>query len=189
MKFKIRFRFVIILLSFIFLGKQALGQKYNTDKIEIYDNIKKLSISTQGVYLSYEKKLINYIYTYVGLSAVYGYSSTEGSRWAVSPVLSTEGRWYFNYKHRFRNGKKLLFNAADFLSLRTGYIFKPIEVKSFAYINSMYFLTSNIGMQRTWGKHISFELKLGLSFSYLDEFNSFGAGPNFNLKIGYIFNK
>lgn len=86
-------------------------------------------------------------------------------------------------------GKKLLFNAADFLSLQGGYVFKPIERKSFAYINSGFFLFANIGMQRTWGRHINFELKTGLGAKYSDEYNSGGLAYNLNLKFGYIFNR
>lgn len=125
----------------------------------------------------------------MGIGAVFGWSYTYGNRWAISPIIATEGRWYFNYKRRSEIGKKLLFNAADFFSLQAAYVFRPIEKKSFANINSAYYLVANIGMQRTWGKHINFEFKFGFGLSYYDQLNVREAGLNINLKFGYIFNK
>ncbi len=81
-----------------------------------------------------------------------------------------------------------MFNAADFLSLQAIYVFKPIDRQQ-TYINSGYLLLANVGMQRTWGKHVNFELKFGYGISYSDEYNVFSHGMNLNLKIGYIFNK
>jgi len=170
---------------------QESSQKENKEKIEIQDNISRANISLQGVYYSFEKKLASFIslYSDVGVGATFGNSSTYGSRWAFSPTIATEGRWYFTYKNRYEKGKKVLFNAADFLSLQAAYIFRPIEKESFVHVDSGYFLFANIGMQRTWGKHINFEFKLGYGIGYIPESNTFGQGVNLKLKFGYIFNR
>lgn len=193
MKLKTRLLLTILSTTLIsrYIDAQELYKEPNNDKIEIQDNISRANISLQGIYYSFEKKLAPVIslYSDLGMGAVFGKSSAYGYRWAISPTVATEGRWYFNYKRRSEQGQKLWFNAADFLSLQGGYIFKPIERQSFAYINSGYFLLANIGMQRTWGKHINFELKVGFGAAYSDEYNSGGFTYNFNLKFGYIFNR
>ena len=192
---QLKIKLLLITFSTIVISEQLWAQEYyqepNKDKVEIRDNISRANISFQGIYYSFEKKLASFIslYSDLGMGAVFGNSSTYGYRWAISPTIATEGRWYFNYKRRSEIGKKLLFNSADFLSLQGGYVFKPIERQSFAYINSGYFLFANVGMQRTWGKHISFELKAGFGAAYSDEYNSGGLAYNLNLKFGYIFNR
>ncbi|MCF6240055.1 MAG: hypothetical protein L3J74_01770 [Bacteroidales bacterium] len=185
---------LFILLFFVLnstahLFAQTVQQK-KPENIYIQDNIYRLNLSLQGIYFSYEKRLAPFVslYSDLGMGGVLGWGMNYGYRWAISPTIATEGRWYFNYKTRYKNGKKLLFNAVDFLSLQAAYIFKPIE-RQITYINSGYFLVVNIGMQRTWGKHINFELKFGYGISYSDEYNAFGQGFNLNLKFGYIFNR
>jgi hypothetical protein len=182
--------FVIIFFRTTPLCAQVLYVEQHTDELKIQDNISRVNISMQGFYYSFEKRLAPMIsfYTDFGLGAVFGWNMDMGYRWAISPIFATEGRWYFNYKKRYEVGKKLLFNAADFLSLQGGYMFKPIDRQQ-AYINSGYFLLTNIGMQRTWGKHINFELKFGLGIAYSDEYNSGGTTYNINLKFGYVFGK
>ncbi len=177
--------------SLLFFNIQGLSQDMVIENIEIQDNIFRGNIGLQGIGLSYEKKMDNFIslYSEIGLGGVFGHSSEFGNRWAVSPIISSEGRWYFDYKSRQAKGKKVLFNASDFLGLQGGYIFKPIERESFAYINSGYFLLLNLGMQRTLGRKINFELKFGFGVEYSDEFNSGGTAYNLNIKFGYIFNK
>ena len=185
-------KFILILILFslpAWLNAQEYSET-NTEKLSLQNNIYRFNLSMQGFYFAYEKRLSPSVslYSDLGLGAVFGWNIDMGYRWAISPTVSTEARWYFNYKKRYEAGKKLLFNAADFLSFQLGYLFKPID-RQIAYINSGYFFIPNIGMQRTWGKHINFELKFGLGFMYSDEYNEGGFGYNLNLKFGYIFNK
>jgi len=192
---KLKTKLLLLIFVPLLTGGQLWAQEYyrepNNTEIEIQDNISRANFSLQGIYYSFEKKLAPFmsLYSDLGMGAVFGKSSAYGYRWAISPTVATEGRWYFNYKRRSKQGQKLWFNAADFLSLQGGYVFKPIERQSFAYIDSGYFLLANIGMQRTWGKHINFELKIGFGAAYSDEYNSGGFTYNFNLKFGYIFNR
>ena len=181
----------ILLLVPLRINAQVISEE-QADKVvlHIQDNISRINLSLQGFYYSFEKRLAPMIslYSDLGVGATFGWHMDMGYRWPISPTVATEGRWYLNYKNRYEKGKKLLFNAADFLSLQAGYVFKPIDRQQ-AYINSGYFLFTNVGMQRTWGKHINFELKFGLGFAYSDELHAGGTAYNFNLKIGYIFNK
>ncbi|OQX96650.1 MAG: hypothetical protein B6I20_14205 [Bacteroidetes bacterium 4572_117] len=99
-----KFLFIIFLTTIT--CKQISAQQYyqepNNEKIEIQDNISRINISLQGVYYSFEKKFSQFIslYSDAGVGAVFGYSGDFGSRWAISPTIATEGRWYFNYKRR-----------------------------------------------------------------------------------------
>ncbi len=183
---------ILFILLFVPLriNAQVVSEEQADEVLHIQDNISRINFSLQGFYYSFEKRLAPMIslYSDLGVGAVFGWHRDMGYRWAISPTIATEGRWYFNYKNRYEKGKKLLFNAADFLSLQGGYVFKPID-KQQTDINSGYFLFTNVGMQRTWGKHVNFELKFGLGIVYSDELNTGGTAYNFNLKLGYVFGK
>lgn len=159
--------------------------------VEIRDNISRINFSTQGIYFSFEKKLAPVIslYTDIGLGLSYGRMNSSEYHLAVSPIIATEGRWYFTYKRRYDKGKKTLLNSAEFLSLQTTYRFKSIAAQGPDDYPAVFFLSAYMGLQRTWGKHFNFELKLGYGIGYMPESSSVIQGYVFNLKLGYVFNK
>jgi len=175
----------------ILLPWQGRVMAQELSQIEISDNISRVNFSFQGVYYSFEKKLAPVIslYSDLGMGLSYGRMSTIDYHLAVSPTIATEGRWYFTYRRRYNNGKKTLLNSAEFLSLQAAYVFKSIAAKGTNDAPASFFLMANLGLQRTWGKHISFELKFGYGIGYIFENSSFGQGGNLNLKLGYVFNK
>ena len=173
------------------LSWQETMMAQELSQIEITDNISRVNFTLQGVYYSFEKKLAPVIslYSDLGMGLSYGRMSTVDYHLAVSPTITTEGRWYFTYKRRYNNGKKTLLNSAEFLSLQAVYVFKSIAAKGANDVPAAFFLMGNLGLQRTWGKHLNFELKFGYGIGYIPESSSFGQGGNLNLKIGYVFNK
>ncbi len=175
---------IILLQLFILTALQAIGQE------GLKSSQVKANLILFGTSASYEKSIsrktslnfeagLNYWFSYA-------YSDYFGSDfgYTLAPIVSVEGRHYYNLDKRLRQGKSIANNSGNFLSVGLGYTFTPID--SDMYEDPVVAITPAWGMQRGIGKRFSMELLLGYSFRYDIGYEELSATPIVEFKFGYI---
>lgn len=175
---------IILLQLFILSALQAISQE------GLKSSQLKANLILLGASASYEKSIskrttlnleagLNYWFSYA-------YSDYLGSDfgYTLAPVLSVEGRHYYNLNKRVRQGKSIANNSGNFLSVGLGYTFAPIA--SDMYEDPVVAITPSWGMQRGIGKRFSMELLLGYSVRYDIGYEEISAMPVAEFKFGYI---
>ena len=154
----------------------------------------KANISIPGLSASYELRLFPYstLNLEAGIVMAVGYSDLkyDGFRWlyAALPVFSGEVRQYYGLSRRAAKGKHMNNNAGNFFSLTGGVRAAPVFSKNF-YVQderSYGFIIPAWGMQRSWGKHISFEARFGWIFKPVYYYMEAKNAPSVRLNFGYV---
>ncbi|WP_160712323.1 hypothetical protein [Chitinophaga solisilvae] len=144
-----------------------------------------------GAGLNYEQRIYNSatVNLEAQISTSLGYSGNDynGSHWsyALTPMFSAEFRQYYNFARRQAKGKTSRNNAGNFFSFTAGF-----RTESLAYSGADpgagVMLIPAWGIQRNWGKRISFEGRFGWEFSKNNRENSWEDIPNIRLSVGYV---
>ena len=124
-------KYLLILTIFsLQLNVNASDTIINKQKseIKIQDNIHRVYIDLLGAEYSYEKRLFDYISLY----STVGITTWDGEEFGIYaptlfPAISTEARFYFNYKSRYKAKDNVYKNSAFFVALGLNYIV-PIEL-------------------------------------------------------------
>ncbi|MBS0026042.1 hypothetical protein ACTJJ0_10835 [Chitinophaga sp. 22321] len=130
----------------------------------------KANVSLLGLNANYELRLLKYatlnLEAGIDMGLAYSYSDYMGSRWAYAmlPDFSGEARQYYGIARREARGKRIDNNAGNFFSVAVGYRTLPIVAKDY-YESAYGYIIPAWGMQRSWGKHFSFEGRFGWMFS------------------------
>ena len=113
---------------------------------------------------------------------------TEETKFSgLYPNLGTYFRHYYNLGTRNDKGKKTSNNAANYIGANASYTFSTPIFETDYVSDEDYFITTSAvwGIQRTFWKDISFNLELGLAYSFSDLNESFY--PLIGLQLGYVF--
>ena len=94
--------------------------------------------------------------------------------WRLSPSLSLETRYYYNYQKRQLKGKNVKHNSANYIS-GTGILFMgSLDLIKTAYIGTMrtynYAFQTKWGFRRALGEHFIFDLSLGVALNVADPY-------------------
>lgn len=180
---------IILLQLFILTALQAISQ--DGLKPSLKSSQVKANLLLIGASANYEKSISRRTSLNFEASLNYGffyaYSDFAGESfgYTLAPMLSVEGRHYYNLDKRVSKGKSIANNSGNFLSVELGYSFTPIAYDNM-YNNPAVAITPSWGMQRGIGKRFSFELLLGYSFRYDSRAEEGSATPAIGLKFGYI---
>lgn len=150
----------------------------------------KANVSVLGVNANYELRLLKYstlnMEAGIDMGLSYSNSSFFGEYWefAAAPTFSGEFRQYYGLAKRAAHYRRVDNNAGNFFSITGGY--RGRALYSTAYYNTdAVFLIPAWGMQRSWGRHFSFEGRFGLSITPDDGYND-PVSVNFRINFGYI---
>lgn len=150
----------------------------------------KANVSLLGVNANYELRLLKYstlnLEAGIELGVSYSNSSYWGEEWefALYPVFSAEFRQYYGIARRAARNKRIDNNAGNFFSFTGGYQGRPITATDNYYSGTAVF-TPAWGMQRSWGRHFSFESRFGVSFVPGDVDDN-TVYPSVRVSIGYV---
>ncbi|MGO4289269.1 hypothetical protein [Chitinophaga sp. RAB17] len=149
------------------------------------------NFSVLGLGANYELRLLKFttlnLDAEVGMGVSYSYSDYMGSDWgyAIVPDFSVGIRQYYNIARREKKGKRIDNNSGNFFTVRGGYMANPIAANDYYEGNYAYFVPA-WGMQRSWGKHFSFEAQFGIRFSPVEYENGAINALDARLKVGYV---
>lgn len=105
----------------------------------------------------------------------------------LHPTISAEPRFYYNLNRRERKGKNTALNTGNYLGATLSLFLPSIYGKSGAYRNFVHYgISPHWGMRRVYSNNLFLEFQAGfviLAASGLDS----AAGPDLNLKFGYVF--
>ena len=144
-----------------------------------------------GLGANYELRLLKYTTlnfeagVQTGLS--YSNSSYAGTQWgyALVPDFSGEVRQYYGIRRREAKGKRVDNNAGNFFSVTGGYRTEPIASRYY-YEGAYGYFTPAWGMQRSWGKHFSFEARFGIRFSPVEYSDGAINALDARVQVGYV---
>jgi hypothetical protein len=120
------------------------------------------------------------------LAGAFGSNILHGDYWLVAPVLRIEPRLYYNYVKRTIKEKKVINNAANYISLSTDYQ-GGIGIGQNAASNANLSVVIKWGMRRTIGRHFYFEGAAGPGAMATSPDN-WSPHIGIDLKLGYVIN-
>ncbi|MBO9728973.1 MAG: hypothetical protein J7623_10085 [Chitinophaga sp.] len=150
------------------------------------------NISLLGLGANYELRLAKFttlnLDAELGMGLSYSSGMYTGSHWgyALVPDFSAGVRQYYNIARRERKGKRIDNNAGSFFTLRGGYITSPIASNEYYTEGGYAYFVPAWGMQRSWGKHFSFEAQFGIRFSPVEYSDGAINALDARLKVGYV---
>ncbi len=116
----------------------------------------------------------------------------EKERWGMLGYgLSTESRWYYNYKKRQSKGKNVRCNSSGYFALQLRYAYTPYQysVGIFQYDHigqNTLSVMPRWGMRRNLGQRFYFDGSFGLGYIY-GEYSGNGLATMLTLSLGYVF--
>ncbi len=157
-----------------------------TDRVQ---NIHSVKLTIGGISYSYEKAIVaeSAVNFELMLAGAFGSDFLHGDYWLVAPVLMIEPRLYYNYNKRTIKGKRVINNAANYLSLSLDYQF-GFGIGENAASYAHFSVVSKWGLRRALGNHFYFEGAAGpgVMATSPDNWSPF---IGIDLKFGYVFNK
>lgn len=151
----------------------------------------KANISLVGANVNYELRLLKYatlnLEAGIEMGVSYSNSSYLGEEWEFSlyPVFSAEFRQYYGIARRAERNKRIDNNAGNFFSFTGGYQGRPITATDDYSPRGTAVFTPAWGMQRSWGRHFSFESRFGVSFVSDDSYSN-TVYPSVRINFGYV---
>ena len=153
-----------------------------------------------GIWAYNEAKLSNTIALRTEVGFDFGIWETTfyddyDSPFLLTPVIVIEPRFYYNFKKRSENSKRIDGNSGNFIALKMGY--HPDWFVLFntdnAPVVSDFSIIPTWGIRRNIGEHFNFEAGIGAGYSYtFAERAGYSKDKsemelNMHLRIGYRF--
>ena len=126
---------------------------------------------------------LNYYYRYVQDNPL-----EEGLRFTGDFLL--EGRWYYNLKKRILHGLSGNGLSANYLAIGADFEYIYYFIHSASSLSPDYYspqLYIKTGWQRLFGKHLYFDLNLGVGYHFKTKYEAGGITWPFNVAVGYRF--
>ncbi len=156
-----------------------------TERIQ---NIHSAKLTILGFSYSYEMSLAteSSVNFELMLAGAFGSAVYYDDYWIIAPVLRVEPRLYYNYIRRAGKNKRVLNNAANYISLSADYqAGVGIGLNAVSYANLS--VVPKWGMRRSIGNHFFFEgaAGIGAMATSPDDWSPYFG---IDLKLGYVFN-
>jgi len=160
----------------------------------------KLNLDFLGASVSYEQRVSNSNTLYLDAGIGYGftYQSTYFDdanntyyQYQVRPAITAEFRHYYHFKERLAKSRSIANNGSNFFAMNVDYIFKPSSSTTDLDKSAVVSIMPSWGIQRALGNSFSFELQLGVQFSYeltryTPNSTQWTVGPGTVIRIGYV---
>ena len=185
-----RFLIVLILCGFAILTK---GQETNVEK-SIYG----IQTGFLGIWVHNETRLTDEISlrSEVGFdSGIFGGSFYDKTGFIMTPVITSEPRWYYNLEKRISKSKNIENNSGNFVGMKLSYNpdwFAISNYDNLKIVNQLSIIPK-WGIRRVFWKHVSFETGIGIGYrhifaksaGYLEDESE--VAVDLHLSIGYSF--
>jgi hypothetical protein len=86
----------------------------------------------------------------------------------VVPYISLEPRWYYSLDRRYKLGRNISGNSANYISFKTSYWSGKtplVNTGNFDVVSSLNFVPK-YGMRRSFGKNFNYEFSGGVGYKY-----------------------
>jgi len=179
-------RGITVLLFSILVSQICIAQD---DQKSLEEGLASINIGAIGAWIDYEKPISNQLTISTQLGMEGGFFGGGGDfNYVLTPTISVEPRFYYNFNKRARKGKKTINNSANYIKLDAAYApglftFSNENVE----VNTQLNLIPMWGLRRAIGKRLNFEFAVGYGIAFIDQgtIGQFGL----DLRVGYFFYK
>ncbi len=139
-----------------------------------------------GIWGYNEIKIVDQLVLRTDIGTEFGYINR---RTVLTPIISLEPRWYYDFKQRSAKDKNTSNNSANFLSFQLKYHFKEILQGDNLLAQKRVIdntLKGNItwGIRRSFSKFLNYETGIGAGIQRNFDNNTFEPSINIHLKFG-----
>jgi hypothetical protein len=158
------------------------------DTLSVEKNQFKIDFLNPGFTYEHGLTTNSTLFSEVGLALAYSYSDYFGSSFIMTPFISEEYRYYYNFERRIKKGKNILRNSGNYLGLNASYYFIPLGHENENYVGGSQ-LAAFYGLQRTSkrGFNIGYQVGVGYEISKSDDDDGFT--PYFRFTMGWVLGK
>lgn len=164
----------------------------NTDLLQVQP-LHKIKLSLPGLTYQWEKPVSRKSVLTVeggiagGVSFSAGAASRTAFRYAIVPEMGIGFKNYYNLYRRFKNGKNINNNAANFIATDVFVNGNPILSSGNVTAREAVGLTAAWGMQRSLSSVINFEWQAGVIGG--TDFSEWVIAPNLRIACSFIARK
>ena len=109
----------------------------------------------------------------------------QNKYWETEMSLSLEGRWYYNLKRRILRGKTGNGLSANYMALGGNMTYSDGNDFSGDKLHQYLYITT--GWQRLFGKHLYFDMNIGIGYKFKTKNEDADISWPFNIAVGYRF--
>ncbi len=118
------------------------------------------------------------------------FNGSKSDYWSYSVNTLLEGRWYYNLKRRMLKGKSGNGLSANYLAIGGELHYENKYYYSFDsfypdYVAPKLYIVT--GWQRLFGKHLYYDLNIGIGYKFKTKNEDAGIAWPFNIAVGYRF--
>jgi len=180
-----------ILLIIILISSVANAQNNNSVEKSLFT----IQTGTIGIWVNNETRLADKIAlrTEIGLYT----EIVAGSGFFMAPEITLEPRWYYNLQKRTTNKRDVTNNSANFFTIKTSFRSDVFELSSFDdgfdRAENSFAIIPKWGIKRNLGKHLNYEVGLGVGYIYIINqkyfrtFDNNGLVVDLHVRIGFNF--
>lgn len=183
---------ITILIISVLLAHSLKAQK-NESLVE--KGLASIHVGLFGSWLTYEKAIGKQftLNSQLGLEGGFSIgsnsfaSSTSNFLYILTPSLTLEPRFYYNFSKRMRKGKKTFNNSTNYITLAAFYAPSSFSISNddVGKQETRFSLVPMLGMRRAIGERFSFEFALGYGVGFSEQ-ETVGF-LDLDLRLGYIF--
>lgn len=178
---------IIVFVLFVETSTFAFSQ---TEATSLKKSITSVYLNILAPGVSYERHLKGLFTLKSALEFGFSFGQSifgTGTYFILTPVLISEPRYYYNFRHRVKKGKKTSYNASEYFALTASYASDIVIKSASGFVRAgepEFSLIPKWGFKRTVGRKFFFEMAtgIGLSFSKTET----AAGYGLDLRFGYI---
>ncbi len=167
----------------------------NAQTASVENNTYGIQTGLLGVWVHNETKLNNQwaLRTELGMNAgFFGGAFYPNTGFIMTPVLTTEPRWYYNLDKRKSQSKNIAGNSGSFFSLQTSYHPNWFVISNYDNLQTYNLITviPTWGIKRNIGNHFTYETAFGIGYGHQfrpGNGDIEGITANLHLRIGYRF--
>ncbi|GEM_PF-735378 len=184
--------FFVFLVTSLVVGVQEAACQ-NTSELPGVQQLHKIKLSILGLTYQWEKPVSRKSVITLEGGVAGGMSFSAGSisgtefRYAVVPELSIGFRNYYNLDRRFKKGKKIANNAANFIATDVFVNGNPILSSGNVTAREAVGLTAAWGMQRSLSSKVNFEWQAGVIGG--TDFKDWVIAPNLRIAFSFLAGK
>lgn len=167
-------------------------------KCEVEKSIYEIQVGSLGVWIHNERKLTNNVSLRIEFgmdTGVFGGSFYPKTGYLMTPVITLEPRWYYNFDKRLSKSKNIIGNSGNFLTIKTSYNPNWFAISNYDNVKivNQVSIIPTWGIKRKIGEYFTFETGLGLGYRYYFtksagySKNESSGVINLHLRVGYKF--
>jgi len=157
------------------------------DTLSVEENQFKIDFLNPGFTYEHGLTTNSTLFTEAGLALAYSYNEYYGSSFIMTPFISEEYRYYYNFERRIKKGKNIARNSGNYVGLNASYYFVPLGHENENFVGGTQ-LAAFYGLQRTNRRGFNVEYQVGVAYQ-ISKADDDGFTPYFRFAMGWVLGK